>query len=300
MSTTAYTPSSAIFSARVMRLKDGRAVAVRAARPDDAPAVQRFVRGLSARSLRNRFFAPVRELSPDQLDRLTRPRDPRELALLAEITEGTQTPVVALAQHALSDPPNAEFALVVDDSCQRQGLGTRLIAALADHAACVRLAAFVGFVLADNWPMLALLARLGFSFEDDADPRLIRALDGQELDLAIDIMRSGKLRIKDSSNNTLGTTSQSIITKGWVRIEWQVDHRSGSVEVKLFNAPNEVTPTETLRTSGARIGAVTDRVQIGRSGTQASSSVFWTDDPAISAARYLGPVPGTAVNRHKH
>ena len=176
MSTTAYTPSSAIFSARVMRLKDGRAVAVRAARPDDAPAVQRFVRGLSARSLRNRFFAPVRELSPDQLDRLTRPRDPRELALLAEITEGTQTRVVALAQHALSDPPNAEFALVVDDSCQRQGLGTRLIAALADHAACVRLAAFVGFVLADNWPMLALLARLGFSFEDDADPRLIRAV----------------------------------------------------------------------------------------------------------------------------
>ena len=132
------------------------------------------------------------------------------------------------------------------------------------------------------------------------DPRLIRALDGQQLDLAIDIMRSGKLRIKDSSNNTLGTTSQSIITKGWVRIEWQVDHRSGSVEVKLFNAPNEVTPTETLRTSGARIGAVTDRVQIGRSGTQASSSVFWTDDPAISAARYLGPVPGTAVNKHKH
>jgi acetyltransferase len=184
MSTTAFAPASATFAARVLRLKDGRAVAVRAARPDDAPAVQRFVRELSARSLRNRFFAALRELSPDQLDRLTRPRDPRELALVAEMTEGTQTRVVALAQHALSEPPNAEFAVVVDDSCQRQGLGTRLIAALADHATRARLAAFVGFVLADNWPMLALLTRLGFELEDDGDPRLIRAvkpLDGREM-----------------------------------------------------------------------------------------------------------------------
>lgn len=176
MSSTMYAPASATFAARVLRLADGRAVAVRAARPDDGPAVQRFVRGLSVSSLRNRFFAGVRQLSPDQLDRLTRARDPRELALVAEMTEGTQTRVVALAQHALCEPPNAEFAVVVDDSCQRQDLGTRLIAALTDHATRARLAALVGFVLADNWPMLALLARLGFELEDDGDPRVMRVV----------------------------------------------------------------------------------------------------------------------------
>lgn len=132
------------------------------------------------------------------------------------------------------------------------------------------------------------------------DPRLVRALDGQRLDLSIDLLRTGKLRIKDSTNTTLATTSQSIATRGWVRIEWQVDQRTGTVELRVFNSPNEVTPTETVKTmGGADIGRAADRVQIGRSGTQASTSVFWTDDPALSAARYLGPVPGTAVNRHR-
>jgi hypothetical protein len=132
------------------------------------------------------------------------------------------------------------------------------------------------------------------------DPRLVRALNGGQLDLAIDLMRTGQLRIKDSSNVTLATTTNRIITGGWVRIEWQIDQRTGTVELKLFNSPNEVAPTETIKVSNARIGSATDRVQIGRSGTQTSSSVFWTDDPALSSTRYVGPVPGTAIRRHRH
>ena len=79
-----------------------------------------------------------------------------------------------MAQYVLCDALNAEFAVVVDDAWQRQGLGTRLITMLADQAACAKLAALVGIVLADNWPMLTLLATLGFEFTDDDDPHLIR------------------------------------------------------------------------------------------------------------------------------
>jgi len=170
--------------ARSLRLQDDREVRLRATRPDDAPAVQQFVRSLSEMSRRNRFFAPLRELTPDQLDRVTRTTDPRELALVAETFDGGEPRIVGLAQHALCEPPNAEFALVVGDDHQRKGIGMRMIGMLADHAACAGVAALVGFVRYDNWPMLTLLARLGFEFLNNEEPQVIRVakpLDAQGL-----------------------------------------------------------------------------------------------------------------------
>ena len=123
------------------------------------------------------------------------------------------------------------------------------------------------------------------------DVRLVRVRGGGSLRLAIDVMRDGRLRLKDANNSTIGMTSSAILTRGWVRIEWMVNHSTGTVEVRLFNSPNLTTPTETLRTtSGIAIGAFTDTVQIGRSGSQNFASTFWTDDPAIRIAGYPGPI----------
>jgi acetyltransferase len=169
---------------RMMKLRDGRPVSLRVTRSDDVPAVQQFVRGLSDRSRRNRFFAPVRELSPDQLDRVTCSRPPGELALVAETAQGAESRIVALGQYAVCDPLDAEFAVVVDDAWQRQGLGIQLLRALAEHAARAGLATFNGLVLADNWPMLALLARLDCEFITDRDLhaiRVVKRLDAHEL-----------------------------------------------------------------------------------------------------------------------
>ncbi len=170
--------------ARIVKLKDGRRVALRDVRSEDASAVQRFVRGLSDRSRRNRFFAPVRELSPDQLERVTRSRPPGERNLVAETAEGAGSRIVAMAQYVVCEGLDAEFAVVVDDAWQRQGLGTEMFGVLVEHAARTGLAALAGFVLADNWPMLALLARLDCELVTDSDPYMIRAvkhLDAPEL-----------------------------------------------------------------------------------------------------------------------
>jgi acetyltransferase len=156
-------------------LPNGREVLVRPARPADAPLVQAFVRGLSDLSRRRRFFGPVAELSPAQLDRLTRVRDPRELALVAIDPTPGGLRVVAMAQYALDESGEAEFALVVDDGWQRSGLGTRLLAALAARAAARGVRALHGEVLAENWPMLGLLAAAGFELTEDADPEFVRA-----------------------------------------------------------------------------------------------------------------------------
>jgi len=168
---------------RVVGLRDGRSIALRVARREDATAVQEFVCGLSERSRRHRFFAPLRELSPDQLDRITRSRPPGHLALVGEAIEGTGTRIVAMAQYAACEPLDTEFAIVVDDAWQRQGLGIQLLRVLAERAARAGLAALAGFVLADNWPMLTLVTRLGCDVITDPDPyviRVIKRLDAPE------------------------------------------------------------------------------------------------------------------------
>lgn len=161
---------------RFVRLHNDRPVALRVATFEDAPAVQSFVRGLSDRSRRNRFFSPLRELTTDQLDRVTQSRHPGALAIVAETADIAGSRIVALGQYAVCDPPDAEFAVVVDDAWQRQGLGTRLLELLAEHAARVGVSGFTGFVLSDNWPMLAFLSRFGCELMADRDPSIVRAV----------------------------------------------------------------------------------------------------------------------------
>jgi acetyltransferase len=155
-------------------LRDGRAAAVRPARPADGAAVQQFVRGLSALARRRRFLGAIAELSPAQLDRLTHPRDPRDLSLLALAagTDGVQ--IVGMAQYAIDDPSSAEFAVVVADAWHHHGLGERLLEILLASAAAAGVKVVEGFVLPENAPMLALAAKLGFGFTPAADPALVR------------------------------------------------------------------------------------------------------------------------------
>jgi acetyltransferase len=149
---------------------DGR-FTIRDLHCDDADAVQAFVRRLSPESRRRRFFAPIRELVPDQLLRVTCGRGPDDVNLGAFDAAGR---IVGLAQYAVGDDASAEFGVVVDDALQRGGLGTRLIDRLLELARQRGLAALSGMVLGDNWPMLSLSAKLGFELSEDADPTLMR------------------------------------------------------------------------------------------------------------------------------
>lgn len=157
----------------LVRLRDGRAAVVRSVRPDDAEAVQRFVRALSPAARRRRFFGAIAELSPAQLDRLTVVRDPRDASLVALSAHAGEPRIVAMAQYAADDSPAAEFALVVADDWQGQGLGARLLGMLVARAAEAGLRAMTGSVLVENGPMLALAATLGFTVSPGADRHVV-------------------------------------------------------------------------------------------------------------------------------
>jgi acetyltransferase len=140
-----------------LRLRDGRNIRVRPARPADAEAVQDFVRRLSDASRRLRFLAPIRELTPAMLTRLTECADRRRLVLLAEVRDGKTWGTVALAEHAAGDDDGTcELALVVADAWQRLGLGSALMGMLLQCARDGRWLRIVADVQRDNEAMLAL------------------------------------------------------------------------------------------------------------------------------------------------
>ncbi|PJX25770.1 hypothetical protein CAP48_06955 [Advenella sp. S44] len=162
---------------------DGSPWVLRPIRPEDADALQEFIRGLSEKSRYMRFVSMMRELTPKMLTRYTYVDYHRELALVAT----TQIPnpanrglpqeiIIGLAHYLRNaDGVGAEYALVISDQWQRRGLGSSLMHALIAAARQQQLTYLEGVVLSGNRPMLHLMTSLGFINEEDAeDPSMRR------------------------------------------------------------------------------------------------------------------------------
>ena len=139
-------------------------VALRQIRPDDAAALQEFVRTLAPASRRLRFHAALRELSESALRALTCVDQRGHIAFVLTTTEHGTERIVGEARYVASgEGETAEFAIAVADAFQGLGLAQRLLAALIDSARAAGLRWLVGEVLADNARMLAFARRSGFA-----------------------------------------------------------------------------------------------------------------------------------------
>lgn len=164
-----------------LRLRDGRTVHVRPVRPGDAAAVQTFVRGLSDATRRLRFFAPIRELTPPMLTRLTEVDGRRDRVLIALAGDGAGRQIVAIAQHAAEDDWRCELALVIADEWQDLGLGRLLLDMLIETAREAGFARVEADVLRNNDAILGLARAFGFAVtrspHDATMVRITRDLD---------------------------------------------------------------------------------------------------------------------------
>lgn len=143
----------------VHRLKDGRGVVLRTARPDDVPAITALFAGLSPPSLRSRFNGLC---APALLARLAQVGPPSEAAAILAADPDDPGHLTGEARYVPSDPGVAELAITVLDEYQGTGLGRLLLArlvALARDAGIARLSAVVSL---DNAPMLHLLEPYGW------------------------------------------------------------------------------------------------------------------------------------------
>jgi acetyltransferase len=139
-------------------------VALRRIRPDDAAALQDFVRALSPASRYLRFHAALNELPQATLQAMTCVDQCDHVAFVLTVTEHGAERIVGEARYAVSgDGEAAEFGIAVAEAFRGLGLADRLLAALIDAARAAGLRWLVGEVLAGNARMLAFMRRCGFA-----------------------------------------------------------------------------------------------------------------------------------------
>lgn len=156
-------------------LPNGETYQIRPIRWDDGERLQQLLKSLSDESRFMRFIANIKQFSPGQLARYTQIDYHRDMALAASIGQGDEEEVIGVARYMLlPNPHSAEFALVVRDDYQNQGIGSKLMNSLLEVARHQHLKMIEGYVLGQNPSMLKLMTRLGFEIENDRDDPSMR------------------------------------------------------------------------------------------------------------------------------
>ena len=144
---------------RMLTLPSGERVRLRPIRPDDEPRLSELYDRSSRDTRYQRFFTVMRRLPPDWAHFLANVDYDRRLALVAEDVTAPATRLIGVARYEPGGDDIAEIALVVEDTWQGKGVGTRLLTELFRAAAENGITRFRAFTLADNRRMLGLLAR---------------------------------------------------------------------------------------------------------------------------------------------
>jgi RimJ/RimL family protein N-acetyltransferase len=122
----------------------------------DSALVGQMFRRLSAQSIYWRFFSPISR--PDMLQRSVQQLDHRDREAVGAVVGGQ---LVGMAQYVRRQGDSkAQLAIVIVDDWQRQGLGTRMVAALAHRALAVGIDSFAVDIQGDNYGALKLFKRV--------------------------------------------------------------------------------------------------------------------------------------------
>jgi acetyltransferase len=163
--------------------RNGLPLLVRPIRPEDEPLMVRFHGTLSEEAVYLRYLDHLlldQRIAHQRLARLCFIDYSREMALVAERgSEDIEPAIVAVARLVHTGTAGqAEFALLVADAHQGQGLGTELLGRLVQIGRTEGLRQIVGEISARNRPMQAICTRLGFRLEGElADPTVRAIID---------------------------------------------------------------------------------------------------------------------------
>ena len=141
-------------------------------RAADERLLREFFYSHSADTVYQRHHAPLKSLSPEQIQRLCALDYDAEMALAGFVTEGDAERMVAVGRYHLDRASGmAELAFTVHDDLQGHGIGTYLMGRLMDIARAHGVRGFIAYVLATNVRMLAVFHKCGVpvrsKLEDD-------------------------------------------------------------------------------------------------------------------------------------
>lgn len=163
------------------KLRDGTRITIRPIRHQDEPLLAKFHEELSDRSVYLRYFKDLKLSDRVKHERLLRRcfiDYQREMALVAEARpKAGEKELLGVArlikQHF--PPDEAEFAVVIIDKAQRQGLGEELMTRLLQFARDEKIRIIRADLLRENNGMVHLCQKLGFSIQDQPGKPVLQA-----------------------------------------------------------------------------------------------------------------------------
>ncbi|MBI4585251.1 MAG: bifunctional acetate--CoA ligase family protein/GNAT family N-acetyltransferase [Planctomycetes bacterium] len=166
---------------RTWKNAPGKTILLRPIRPEDEPLMVKFHETLSDRSVYFRYFHPVsldERVRHDRLTRICFIDYNRQTVLVAEgKSEATgEREILGIGRlNKLGDTGEAEFAILVSDRAQRQGLGKELLRHLLWIAPKEKIHRVAGCMLPDNFGMVRICEALGFKTEFDPEEKVVKA-----------------------------------------------------------------------------------------------------------------------------
>ncbi|PEN14554.1 acetyl CoA synthetase subunit alpha [Longibacter salinarum] len=152
-------------------MRSGKEVTVRPIRPEDEPKVVQFHKELSERSVYLRYASLMKleqRVAHERLARICFIDYAREMALVAE-TEDEE--IIGIGR--LTQPPGrneAEFAMLVIDEYQGEGIGTELLRRLVQVGEDEGLDRITADILRQNRAMQRVCEKIGFQILHSNDP----------------------------------------------------------------------------------------------------------------------------------
>ncbi len=137
---------------------------------EDADIMQQFMREMSPRSRRLRFFSALSKLSPTMLEQFTNPHYPQSYAITAIISEAGREQQIGVVRYEKTETDGVvEFAISVADAWHGFRLASEMLRGLIAAAAVAGLHRPEASVLEENDRMLTLAKALGFGAMVDED-----------------------------------------------------------------------------------------------------------------------------------
>jgi N-acetylglutamate synthase-like GNAT family acetyltransferase len=158
-----------------IKLLNSERVLLRPLKAEDAALYPDFLKDVMVEDLRLRFFAAMREVSPEMIDKLVH-YDPAHAMAFIAIEEQTGRMLGVVRLHDDTGGETAEFAILVRSRLKGRGLGWLLMKHMIACAQDKGLKTVHGQVLAENATMLLMCNELGFHTTDDASERGVKVV----------------------------------------------------------------------------------------------------------------------------
>jgi acetyltransferase len=151
-----------------VQLTDGTELLIRPIRPADKARLAAGLTRLSETSVQRRFLGPKPRLTQAELRYLTEVDGHDHYAIVAAAPRTGDLVAVGRWVRLISDPLDAEAAIVVCDDLQGRGLGKELARRLADAAREHGIRRIHATLLSDNPPAHALMRVIAERLSDGA------------------------------------------------------------------------------------------------------------------------------------